>query len=264
MKYILISLLVTSIVGNLYFLTRSKTICEIQKEEILSKIGQLDSESLNEQYAGKLLLLLLAELGLKDKIQLDSNIFETHKCSDKVIEKVVEKIVPKEVIKTVIKKERFESPFVKKNAMPFISLMDNKIDPELIYTESYLSIFEANRLNIIESGTYIIEHEEANAAFETLTIENKLKYQDKIWQGQFSSVITRNEKKVLSEFKTTGANSKIFVSTNVRNSVTWKQKDFMVILWLSKKERLRFNGIIYKKDNEGQYKKYGNLMLQNY
>ena len=264
MKSILAALFSFSLILNIYLYSRPELECTINKDELFSKVNLLNEDQLGDEYAGKLLLLLLAELGLKDEISLNSSFTSKSTCTPKIVEKVITKEVPKEIVKTIVKKQKNHQSFMNFKAMTFSRLLNSERRVDNLFNESYLSIFEDNQLSTIDEGIYVIEHIENNQRFETLKIEHSFIYKEKIWQGHFHSIIKREEKKVLSDLKTAGANSRIFSSQLYYNTLIWRQDDFMIALWTSKKEHARYNGIIYKKNEDGNYKKYGHLALQNY
>ena len=253
-----------SVILNFYLYTRPEIECSINKDELFSKVNSLNEDQLGDRYAGQLLLLLLAELGLNNKISLNKLSLAPTQCPDNIVEKIVTKEVPKEVIKTIIQKEKSPFSFMKRNTKLFPQMNFNSLNMEEVYQESYLAIFKEDRLSMIQEGVYVIQHFKDGIPFETLEIKHSFKYQDKTWNGSFSSIIKRNNEKILSELSMTETNSKIFNVTSILNTLLWKQKEYKILMWVSQKEHGRHNGIIFKKDKDNSYKKYGELVLKNY
>ncbi len=255
MKYILISILSLSLFFNIYYLLNRSTgdlyqDC-LNKDEIIEKIDGLSKNDAN--FSEKLFLLLLAELGLKERFQnLSKN--ETKTCIQEppqVITKEVQKIVYKEAKKTVKKNQKPKS-------FNFTHLINIKI--ENLLKERLLAVEEIDQLKTLPSGTFKINHR-LKDSFEQIQIEHQLSFTERAWRGRFLSRIIQDEKKKISEIKFNGVNSELFRVPEYDNLLLWKQDDFVIIFNTQKDEFTRHNGFIYKLNKKfNKYTLYGDLV----
>lgn len=255
MKYLLISILSLSLYFNIYYLLNRSTQNPYQgcvsKDEIIDKIDTLNEMDAN--FSEKLFLLLLAELGLKERFQNLSN-NETKNCIQEppqVITKEVQKIVYKEAKKVTKKNQRPKN-------FNFTQLINLKI--ENLLKERLLAVEEIDQLKALPSGTFKINHR-LKDSFEQLQIEHQLSFTERAWRGSFLSRIIQDEKKKISEVKFNGVNSELFRVPDYDNLLLWKQGDFVIIFNTQKDEFTRHNGFIYKINKKfKKYTLYGDLV----
>ncbi len=261
MKKLLIGLLTISMSFNIYLSNRNNSEIESEpelcydSEDIAQKVARLDEGS--ENFSERLLLLLLAELGLQKRYQ--DKIQNQAQCPE-----VTPKIITKEVPKIVYKEKKSQKKIKKsiKNNLAVIRLFDsNTHNIQKVFKERLLAIIETDELNKLPKGRFKINHISGSRPFEQVIIKHKLSYKDRAWRGSFSSKIIENERKTLSELKFNGVNSDIFQLPQFPGALAWRQDEYIIVFNMQRDEFTRNNAIVFKKHEKlERYQRYGFLV----